>query len=98
MNRLSSVHIAQDQDDSWRWSHESPRAYTVKSVYPCLQVNNIPIDGNFFRSFWIKIVPSKVISLAWRIIEEEENIKCVFFNVMDESDAHQSIFLMHDII
>lgn len=67
-------------------------------------MDSIPVDGDFFKSFWINIVPLKVVSLAWRmmqngipsrvnlrrrgIIHEEGDIKCVLFNNMDESTTH----------
>ena len=101
---LENVKIDPNSSDTWVWTADPENIFTVKSAYEELVVNGPTDESSAMKLVWLKLVPSKVNVLAWRIIldrvqtrdklkncniiSQRGNVRCVLCEDEEENKNH----------
>jgi hypothetical protein len=67
---LHNVTLQVDKEDTWHWSLESSRVYSVRSAYHFLTAHHFNTSPVASSSLWNKDIPLKVVLFAWRLFRD----------------------------
>ncbi|MED6168651.1 hypothetical protein PIB30_013380, partial [Stylosanthes scabra] len=74
MSIISRVGVAEEVEDSMRWTHSSNGEFTGKSFLEEYNKSKEQ-DCTFARLLWRSLVPPKVELLTWFVIHEKLNTR-----------------------
>ena len=67
---LHNVLLQVDKADSWLWTLETCRAYSVRSAYRIITISPPLVNPVPVADLWHKDVPLKVVLFAWRLLRD----------------------------
>ncbi|KAF1877735.1 hypothetical protein Lal_00038044 [Lupinus albus] len=72
MKDLNHLQLHINKPDSWDWTHDKSKLYSVKSAYRIITQPDQPqnLTNHHHRFVWKSKAPLKVLSFAWRLFQD----------------------------